>query len=133
MVIHWLSRRSLQLKLARKIVNARTGSDRPTKLRSVLANLLLKCILKLLHERELRSLVGLGKASNENHSLRKAMFQIKRWQGGSLTLANQGTSGGRREREKFGSGEMEVITVESSEDGTASELEEESELLRIIL
>ena len=65
-----------------------------------------------------------GNASNKKVNLRR--------QGGSLTLANQGTSGGRREREKSGSGEMEVITVESSEDETASELEEESELLRII-
>ena len=65
-----------------------------------------------------------GNVSNKKVNLRR--------QGGSLTPANQGTAGGRREREKSGSGEMEVITVESSEDETASELEEESQLLRII-
>ena len=138
MVIHWLSRRSLQLKLARKILNARTGSDRPTKLReigSVLANLLLKCISKMRHERELRRLVGLGKASNETHSLRTAMFQIKRSISdgkvghGLLQIKGLPEEG---EREKSGSGEMEVITVESSEEETASELEEENQLLRII-
>ena len=54
-----------------------------------------------------------------------------RRQGEPLILANQGMLGNRR-GEKSDSGEMEVITVESSEDETASELEEESELLRII-
>ena len=65
-----------------------------------------------------------GNASNKMANMRR--------QGGPSILANQGTLGNRREGEKFDSGEMEVITVESSEDETASELEEESQLLRII-
>ena len=50
----------------------------------------------------------------------------------SHTSNVRGTAGGRREREKSGSGEMEVITLESSEEETASELEEERQLLLII-
>ena len=65
-----------------------------------------------------------GTASNKMDSRRR--------QAGLSNPANQGNLGNRREGAKFDSGEMEVITVESSEDETASELEEDSELLRII-
>ena len=50
----------------------------------------------------------------------------------SYTSNVRGAAGGRREREKSGSGEMEVITLESSDEETASELEEEAQILRTI-
>ena len=50
----------------------------------------------------------------------------------SGNVRGRGMVGGRREREKSGSGEMEVITLESSDEETASELEEEAQILRII-
>ena len=40
--------------------------------------------------------------------------------------------GGRRESDASGSGEMEVITLDSSNAETASELEEEAQILRLI-
>ena len=40
---------------------------------------------------------------------------------------------GRRENDVSGSGEMEVITLDSSDGETALELEEEAHILRLIL
>ena len=44
----------------------------------MLKKLLLKRTWKVMHEGELCRLEVLGKASDETHSLRMAMFQIKR-------------------------------------------------------
>ena len=44
----------------------------------------------------------------------------------------RGTVGGRRESDDLDSGEMEVITLDSSDAETASELEEEAQILRLI-
>ena len=73
---------------------------------------------------------GSGEGIRRSSQLKNGNVSNKKGQ--SQISKVRGTAGGRREREKSGSGEMEVITVESSEEETASELEEESQLLRII-
>ena len=73
---------------------------------------------------------GSGEGIRQSSQLKNGNVSNKKGQ--SQTSKVRGTAGGRREREKSGSGEMEVITVESSEEETASELEEESQLLRIV-
>ena len=50
----------------------------------------------------------------------------------SGNVRGRGTVGGRRESDASDSGEMEVITLDSSDGETASELEEEAQILRLI-